>query len=80
MKNNNPISRFIIFLIRKIWQGNIGRYIKKKKNIVCRFYPSCSEYAILALEKYGVVKGIKLSIDRIKRCNPQNTDTCIDFP
>ena len=29
---------------------------------------------------YGIVKGIKLCINRIKRCNPQNTDSCIDFP
>lgn len=80
MRNKNLFALFLILLIRKIWQGNIGYNIKKKKNIVCRFYPSCSEYAILALEKYGLIKGVKLSVDRIKRCNPSNTDTCIDFP
>ncbi len=80
MRNKNLFALFLILLIRKIWQGNIGYHIKKKKNIVCRFYPSCSEYAILALEKYGLIKGVKLSVDRIKRCNPSNTDTCIDFP
>ncbi len=80
MRNKNPFALFLVLLIRKIWQGDIGYRIKKKKNIVCRFYPSCSEYAILALEKYGLIKGVKLSVDRIKRCNPSNTDTCIDFP
>lgn len=80
MRNKNPFALFLVLLIRKIWQGDIGYRIKKKKTIVCRFYPSCSEYAILALEKYGLIKGVKLSVDRIKRCNPSNTDTCIDFP
>ncbi len=80
MKNNGILTRFLIFLIRKIWQGNIGKNIKKRKHIVCRFYPSCSEYAILALKKYGLIKGVKMSVNRILRCNPTNTDTCIDFP
>ncbi len=36
----------------------------------CRFTPTCSEYAIEAFEKHGVVKGLFLSIWRILRCNP----------
>ena len=80
MKNNGILTRFLIFLIRKIWQGNIGKNIKKRKHIVCRFCPSCSEYAILALKKYGLIKGVKMSVNRILRCNPTNADTCIDFP
>ena len=35
----------------------------------CRFEPSCSEYMILAVEKYGVIKGVIKGIDRLKRCN-----------
>ncbi len=34
------------------------------------FYPSCSEYAALAIEKHGVVRGVWLGIKRICRCNP----------
>jgi putative membrane protein insertion efficiency factor len=37
---------------------------------VCRFYPSCSEYAIESLETHGVLKGAWLSVKRIVRCNP----------
>jgi putative membrane protein insertion efficiency factor len=37
---------------------------------VCKFYPSCSVYAIEALKKYGVVKGLYLSTIRIIRCSP----------
>lgn len=38
----------------------------------CRFYPTCSEYAYQAIEKYGLLKGILLGIKRILRCNPFN--------
>jgi putative membrane protein insertion efficiency factor len=38
----------------------------------CRFYPTCSNYALEALKKYGPVKGGWLSIKRILRCNPYN--------
>jgi putative membrane protein insertion efficiency factor len=36
----------------------------------CRFYPSCSTYARLALKKYGIIKGGILSLMRILRCHP----------
>jgi len=36
----------------------------------CRFYPSCSTYARLALKKYGIMKGGILSLMRILRCHP----------
>ncbi len=37
---------------------------------ICRFYPSCSDYAIQALEKKGTVKAIYMIICRILKCNP----------
>ena len=36
----------------------------------CRFYPSCSEYARLAILKYGFLKGTAMASWRILRCNP----------
>lgn len=36
----------------------------------CRFYPSCSQYALDAVEKYGVLRGIELSIRRLTKCHP----------
>ena len=36
----------------------------------CRFSPTCSEYAVLALGKYGLVRGLILSVHRILRCHP----------
>jgi len=46
------------------------RYISPLKRPSCRFYPSCSQYAIDALEKYGLKKGISLALGRILRCHP----------
>jgi putative membrane protein insertion efficiency factor len=36
----------------------------------CRFEPTCSQYAIQAIEKYGPIKGLVLACWRILRCNP----------
>jgi len=41
-----------------------------KKTCHCRFYPTCSQYAIEAVEKYGALKGGFLAVKRILRCNP----------
>jgi putative membrane protein insertion efficiency factor len=40
---------------------------------VCRFYPSCSEYFIQAVEKHGPWKGLALGAWRFCRCNPWNS-------
>lgn len=37
---------------------------------VCRFTPTCSEYTVEAIERYGVLKGGTMGIKRIFRCNP----------
>jgi putative membrane protein insertion efficiency factor len=36
----------------------------------CRFVPTCSEYSIEAVEKYGALKGLYLAVRRILRCHP----------
>ncbi|MDG1721966.1 MAG: membrane protein insertion efficiency factor YidD [SAR86 cluster bacterium] len=36
----------------------------------CRFTPTCSEYSLQAIEKYGPIKGSWLSIKRVSRCHP----------
>lgn len=36
----------------------------------CRYYPTCSEYALLAIEKYGAGRGAWLALKRILRCHP----------
>jgi len=39
----------------------------------CRFSPTCSEYAIQAVEKYGLIKGGLKALWRVLRCNPFNS-------
>jgi len=36
----------------------------------CRFYPTCSEYAVQAVERYGVLKGLYMGIKRVLKCHP----------
>jgi putative membrane protein insertion efficiency factor len=38
----------------------------------CRFYPTCSDYAIEALNQYGMMRGLWLSLKRMCRCHPWN--------
>jgi putative membrane protein insertion efficiency factor len=58
---------FIIQLIRGYryllspWLGNH-----------CRFYPSCSSYAVTAIERFGVLRGGAMSLARLLRCHPWN--------
>lgn len=46
------------------------KYISPLKKPCCRFYPTCSQYAISAVQKYGALKGSFLAVKRILRCNP----------
>ena len=41
-----------------------------KRRPVCRYIPTCSQYALEAIEKYGLLKGGALALWRILRCNP----------
>nr|WP_072031610.1 membrane protein insertion efficiency factor YidD [Anaerovibrio sp. RM50] len=45
-------------------------YISPLKPPSCRYVPTCSEYAMIAIEKYGPVKGGYLAVKRILRCHP----------
>ena len=46
------------------------RHISPAKPPCCRYIPTCSQYAIEAIEKYGALKGGALAVWRILRCNP----------
>lgn len=48
------------------------KYVSPLKGRTCRFYPSCSQYAAEALEKYGVLKGSLLTVRRLLKCHPFN--------
>ena len=75
----NPIDWFfkkIAIAIIKLYQKTLsfdhGPLKTLYPNGFCRFYPSCSQYGIEAIEKYGIIKGGLKAIWRIMRCNPWN--------
>jgi putative membrane protein insertion efficiency factor len=58
------ISNFIIFLIR-----SYKRFLSPHLKSSCRYYPTCSEYAIDAIEQKGLIIGVRTAIIRLLRCN-----------
>ena len=68
------ILKSSIICLIKIYQ----RYAPDSLRNKCRFEPSCSEYMILSIEKYGLFKGLKKGICRLKRCNINGGG--FDFP
>lgn len=67
------MKKIFISLIR-FYQKNIS----PNKPPCCRFTPSCSAYAIEAIEKRGVIVGLFLALYRILRCNPFNKNCGYD--
>ncbi len=59
---------FAVLLPVRFYQLVIGPTLPR----VCRFYPSCSEYFVLAVHKHGPVKGACKGVWRVCRCNPFN--------
>lgn len=62
------IKKGMIFLIRT-YQLTISPRFSHGS---CRFQPTCSQYAIDAVETHGIIKGSALALWRIMRCNPFN--------
>jgi putative membrane protein insertion efficiency factor len=61
------MKKVFIVLIR-----GYQKYVSPLFPPTCRFYPTCSNYFIQALEKYGFFRGSYLGIRRILRCHPLN--------
>ncbi len=62
----NQILTYPFILIIKFYQSYISPLIGPN----CRYNPTCSEYSINSFKKYGLIKGLYLSIKRILKCNP----------
>jgi uncharacterized protein len=59
------MSRILVLLVRG-YQVAISPLLPSS----CRYYPSCSAYAVEALERHGAIRGSWLAIRRIVRCHP----------
>ena len=60
------ILNFIFIIPIKLYQILLSPLLGQS----CRYHPTCSQYTIEAIEKYGPIKGIWLGTKRIARCNP----------
>ena len=58
--------KYLIILILKIYQLFLSPFLVPS----CRFLPTCSEYSKQAFLKYGFIKGLQLTLNRILRCRP----------
>ena len=58
----------IMVLYIRFYQNHISEKLGNR----CVFEPSCSHYSELAFRKYGFFKGLKLTINRLKRCKPDS--------
>lgn len=61
----SPLQKLVIAPIR-FYQ----RFISPLTPASCRYYPTCSQYAVEAIQTHGVVRGMGLAIKRISRCHP----------
>ena len=59
------MKRFLMACVR-FYQRSVSPLFPPR----CRFIPTCSEYALLALEKYGAAKGLWLTVKRLSKCHP----------
>ena len=68
------MKRLVIFLI-ELYQKFISPLAPGK----CRYYPTCSTYAVMAIEKYGLIRGGAKAVYRVLRCNPFSKGG-VDYP
>jgi len=61
-----------------IWIIKLYQKTPLKTHAMCKFQPTCSNYAIIAIDEYGSIKGSFLAIKRILRCNPFNKNSGFD--
>ncbi|MEO8763981.1 MAG: membrane protein insertion efficiency factor YidD [Ginsengibacter sp.] len=66
MKTAKEIAALPFIALIKLYQLVLSPWLGPS----CRYTPTCSQYGIEALKKYGILKGSWLTIKRIVRCNP----------
>lgn len=59
------MKKGVVFLIR-VYQAAISPFVGH----CCRFFPTCSEYAVEAVETHGIFKGVGMAVRRILKCHP----------
>jgi putative membrane protein insertion efficiency factor len=60
----------LLINILKFYKDFVSPVLEKTFGKACRFTPTCSEYTITALEKYGTARGLTLGFKRLASCHP----------
>lgn len=68
--------KFLLLLVLRFYRIVISPYLGNN----CRFHPTCSVYAMQAIEKYGAMKGSWLAIKRIGKCQPLHPGGIDEIP
>lgn len=55
-------------------------FISPMSGPTCKYYPSCSQYAVIALQRHGALRGLGLALWRLLRCNPWSLGGVDDVP
>jgi putative membrane protein insertion efficiency factor len=63
---NKPIGRTVVVGAVRFYQVVVSPWLPP----ACRFTPTCSQYAVEAIEHYGVCRGALRSLSRLLRCHP----------
>jgi putative membrane protein insertion efficiency factor len=66
MKLFNAVCKQIAFMLIRGYQMIVSPFIGP----ACRFYPSCSQYALDSIDRHGLLKGAALAVKRLGRCHP----------
>jgi len=73
------ILRLPALLLLLVLRG-YQRFISPLTPPTCKFYPSCSQYAVIAVSRHGALRGTRLAVWRLLRCNPWNLGGIDDVP
>ncbi|WP_105196239.1 MULTISPECIES: membrane protein insertion efficiency factor YidD [Flavobacterium] len=74
MKLGSKLYILLIWIYKKFASPIWSKFFR------CKFYPTCSQYSKQAVQKYGLKKGIKMTVKRLSKCRIGNYDSCIDLP
>ena len=78
--HSHPRSRWIVELLTSCYRRSAVFNHVQRSGRGCRFIPSCSEYAVRAVDQYGFRRGLRMIGSRLHRCQSAYEGDYIDFP